>query len=165
ASDVYSMGAVLYHCLTGRPPFAGESVQTVLLQVREADPVPPRRLNASIPRDLDTIILKCLEKAPARRYASAAAFADDLGRFLRAEPVMARPLGLSGRMWRWTQRHPASAALTAVLALALAGGLAAMLYVNRTLAGGKQSVEIALTEKSAALDGQTRALIDALLSR
>lgn len=165
ASDVYSMGAVLYHCLTGRPPFAGESVETVLLQVREADPVPPRRLNGSIPRDLDTITLKCLEKAPARRYASASALADDLGRFLRAEPVMARPLGLSGRMWRWTQRHPAAAALTTVIVLALAGGLAATLHVNRTLAGGKQSVEAALIEKSTALDGQTRALIDALLSR
>src|SRR6185436_18129790 len=111
ASDVYSLGAVLYHGVTGRPPFAGESVQTVLLQVREADPVPPRRLNASLPRDLDTIILKCLEKSPARRYASAAAFADDLARFLRDDPVLARPLSAAGRFRRWTQRHPASAAL------------------------------------------------------
>ncbi len=165
ASDVYSLGAVLYHCVTGRPPFAGESVQTVLLQVREADPVPPRRLNASLPRDLDTIILKCLEKSPGRRYPSAAALADDLARFLHGEPVAARPLGLSGRLWRWAQRHPSAAALIAVSLLALAGGLGAALHVNRRLADGKESVEAALTEKSAALDGQTRALVDALISR
>jgi len=165
ASDVYSLGAVLYHCLTGRPPFAGESVQTVLLQVREAEPVPPRRLNASIPRDLDTIVLKCLEKAPARRYVSAAALADELLRWLRGEPVLARPVGATGKALRWTRRHPGVAALLAALVLAVAGGAALMIHSNRLLAGGKQVVETALQEKSAALDGQTRALADALISR
>jgi hypothetical protein len=165
ASDVYSLGAMLYHCLTGRPPFAGESVQTVLLQVREADPVPPRRLNASIPRDLDTIVLKCLEKSPARRYASAAALADELSRWLRGEPVLARPLGPAGKARRWMLRHPGVSALLALLALALAGGTTLMLHSNRLLASGKQEVENALYEKSSALDGQTRALADALISR
>jgi WD40 repeat protein len=146
ASDVYSLGAVLYHCLTGRPPFAGESVQTVLLQVREADPVPPRRLNASIPRDLDTIVLKCLEKSPSRRYVSAAALADELSRWLRGEPVLARPVGATGKFWRWTRRHPGVAALLAVLALALAGGAALMIHSNNLLAGGKRDVESALAD-------------------
>jgi WD40 repeat protein len=165
ASDVYSLGAVLYHCLTGRPPFAGESVETVLMQVRETDPVPPRRLNPSLPRDLDTVVLKCLEKAPSRRYHSARALAEELGCFLRGEPVLARPLGFSGRLWRWVQRHPAAASFAALLVTALTAGFVLTLHVNRTLADGKRSVESALTEKSSALDGQTRALIDAIISR
>src|SRR5688572_29884809 len=93
AVDVYAAGAVLYEMLTGRPPFHGETPQAVLEQVQTADPVPPRRLNVSIPADLETICLKCLEKEPRRRYASAAALSEDLRRFMAGEPVLARPPG------------------------------------------------------------------------
>jgi serine/threonine-protein kinase len=87
ASDVYGIGAVLYHLLAGRPPFHAETIEELLLLLRDADPVTPRLLNPSVPRDLETICLKCLEKDPARRYATAQALADELNRFLRDEPI------------------------------------------------------------------------------
>lgn len=119
-SDVYSLGAVLYFLLTGRPPFQGETLAQILAQVTEAPPVSPRRLNPAVPIDLDTICLKCLEKTPSRRYASATDLADDLDRFFRHEPVIARPVGPIGRSWRWAQRKPALAAACAgILALLL----------------------------------------------
>jgi WD40 repeat protein len=119
--DVYGIGAILYHSLTGRPPFQAASVQDVLLQLREAEPVTPRRLNPSVPRDLETICLKCLEKEPQRRYYRAQEVGDELSRFLKDEPILARPVSQPERVWRWCRRKPALAALGAVaLALLLA---------------------------------------------
>src|SRR2546422_391900 len=107
ATDVYSIGAMLYECLTGRPPFLAESLQETLLKIRDSEVPAPRLLNARIPRELETICLKCLEKGPAARYATAQELANDLARFLKSEPIHARPVTHAERAWRWCRRKPA----------------------------------------------------------
>lgn len=113
-SDVYALGAILYHLLTGHPPFRSENIETTLLQVLNHEPVSPRTLVPSVPTDLEIICLKCLEKNPARRYPTAQALADDLGRFLAGEAIQARLPSALERSWRWWRRHPTAAASAAL---------------------------------------------------
>ncbi len=128
AADVYALGAILYECLTGRPPFRGASLHDTLLAVLSDDPVPPSRLALKLPRDLETVCLKCLAKEPGRRYASAGELADDLGRYRRGEPVRARPVSRLARATRWARRRPAVAALLATVAAVTVAGAAGIAW-------------------------------------
>jgi serine/threonine-protein kinase len=140
ATDVYALGAILYELLTGRPPFKAQTPLETLLQVQTQEPVSPSRLQPKLPRDLTTICLRCLEKEPARRYLSAEALADDLRRFLAGEPIQARPIGNTERLWRWCRRNPAAAALVAMLVVALVGGAAGLIgYIEHRT---EQAVEL-----------------------
>jgi len=116
-ADIHGLGAILYHMLTGRPPYQGATVLETVDLVQRQDPIPPRRLNPKIPSDLETICLKCLEKDPARRYPAAGLLADDLGRWQSGLPVSTRPVSTLGKSWRWCRRRPGIAALTSALAL------------------------------------------------
>jgi serine/threonine-protein kinase len=128
AADVYALGAILYEALTGRPPFQGAGLLETLEQVRTQEPVPVRRLQPKVPRDLETVCHRCLEKDPARRYATAQALAEDLRRFQAGEPVQVRPVGPLGRAVKWARRRPAVAGLLLAVALVAAAGLAGVLW-------------------------------------
>jgi WD40 repeat protein/tRNA A-37 threonylcarbamoyl transferase component Bud32 len=128
ATDLYALGAILYELLTGRPPFQAASPLDTLEQVRGQEPVPVRRLQPKVPRDLDTICLKCLRKELPGRYASALALADDLRRFLAGEPIRARPVSRPERLARWCRRNPVPAALGAAVLLVLATGAAGVTW-------------------------------------
>jgi WD40 repeat protein/tRNA A-37 threonylcarbamoyl transferase component Bud32 len=134
ATDIYTLGALLYKCLTGRPPFQAADPIDALLQSVVDPPISPRILSPGIPRDLETVCLKCLEKEPARRYASAQELADDLGRHLRGEPIRARPIGRINRSWRWCRRRRALAALLAGAAAGVVLVATLLVVHNRDLA-------------------------------
>lgn len=127
-SDIYSLGAILFHLLTGRPPFVGTSVADTLDQALRREPLSPRVLVPGLSRDLETICLKCLEKQPERRYGTAQELADELASFLRDEPIRARPVTRLNRAWRWTRRNPVISLLVATVALLAAAGFLAVLW-------------------------------------
>src|SRR5262249_42709302 len=128
-TDVYALGAILYELLTGRPPFTGASAITILTSIVNLEPVPPARLRAHLPRDLETICLKCLNKQPSHRYASALALAEDLHRFLAGEPIRARRARVWERVCKWGRRRPtAAAAVAAALLLAVSAGALGLWY-------------------------------------
>jgi tetratricopeptide (TPR) repeat protein/tRNA A-37 threonylcarbamoyl transferase component Bud32 len=117
AADVYALGGILYALLTGRPPFKGASPKETIERVVSEEVKRPRELHPGVPRDLEAVCLTCLQTDPGRRYAGAAALAEDLGRFLSGEPVRARPIGMVERAWKWARRRPAAAALVAAVLL------------------------------------------------
>jgi tetratricopeptide (TPR) repeat protein len=156
-TDVYALGATLYELLTGVPAVAGEDREEILRNIAFAEPVPPRRLDPAIPRDLETVVLKCLEKDPAGRYASAGELAADLRRFLADEPVRAKPPGLRTRLAKWAHRHRAvvwSAALVLVVTLTALAGAAGYVVRDRDarLAAAGQKVGEALAGARAAIE-------------
>lgn len=149
ATDVYALGAILYHVLTGRPPFQGASKIETLRQVVEQEPVPLRQLNAAIPRDLETIALKCLRKEVGKRYATAAELAADLGRWLENKPIVARPVGHSEKAWLWCKRRPTVAAAIALVAVTLAGSSIAIAAIRHAGATRQDETEATAAREQA----------------
>ena len=148
AADVYGLGATLYELLAGSPPFVGTSALDTMMQALSKDPRPPRQINPAINRDLETISLRCLEKQPEKRYPSAAAVADELERFMRREPIQARPVSVWEHAWRWRNRNPWMAGLAGALLVAIIVGSTTSLRLWRR----SEQVNATLTENVAHLE-------------
>ena len=161
AADTYALGAILYACLTGRPPFTGDSPLSILRKVVGTPPTAPSELVPDLPRDLEIICLKCLEKEPGRRYSSAADLAADLRRFLEDRPIVARPVTRPEQMWRWCRRNRAAAALCGVLGLVVLtlaiGGPIAAWHENELRAAEQTQRERAEANELRAKDGEAEA--------
>lgn len=149
-ADVYGLGATLYHAITGRPPFQAATPIETIRQVLERQPVAPRELNAEVDLDLETICLKCLEKEPARRYATPGDLADDLQRYIEDRPIVARPIGRVGRFHRWCRRNPVVASLTGatVFALLVAAVIGIIGYASTSAALDKAQIALGKSERS-----------------
>jgi hypothetical protein len=156
-TDIHALGAIVYELLTGHPPFRGATTLETLDEVRHQEPVPPSRLVPKIPRDLETIALKCLEKQPIRRFASAQALADDLRRWLDGKPISARPVSAAAHAWRWCRRRPAVATLAGAFLLMLTGGFLGMSVLWRRAEFERSRAE---RERSQAQAAQARSESD-----
>ena len=169
ASDVYALGAILYQLLTGRPPFVAETISQTLRLVAENEPISPRLLNPALSRDLETICAKCLEKDPQRRYASAQELADELARFLRDEPIRARPIAPGARLARWCKRKPTLASAlgvgTVLLAVIAIGSPIAIVRINdaRKLAEAARKQESTLRVRAESAERNTEQQLYAAL--
>jgi eukaryotic-like serine/threonine-protein kinase len=147
-ADQYSLGAILYELLVGRPPFVGATTVDTVMQVTKNEPIPPTRLQLDIPPDLETICLKCLQKEPGKRYANCFELAEDLHRFLAGEPILARPIGLSERLWRWCKRNPKLAVSSAAILVLLLSGCVGSTWAALTIASERNQKE---TERAIAI--------------